>query len=86
VREELAASYLPSWAAAIERQIGDDGPFFAGAKLHVVDLKLFVIHRSFASGTYDHIPASIFADYPRFARVHDAVRDHADVKTWYARA
>ena len=41
-REAIAETTLPAWAAGAEKQIGD-GPFFAGAKLHVVDVKLFVI-------------------------------------------
>ena len=31
----------------------------------------------FIGGKVDHIPATIFAGYPRLMRVHDAVRDHA---------
>jgi len=41
--------------------------------------------RWFASGTVDHIPATIFADYPRLNRVHGAVREHAGVRSWYDR-
>lgn len=83
-REVLAASYLPSWAEQAERQIGD-GPFFAGAELHVVDLKLHLAVRWFAGGKLDHIPATIFAGYPKLTRVHDAVRDDARVRAWYAK-
>lgn len=83
-REALAASYLPGWAGHAEKQIGD-GPFFGGAKLHVVDLKLHMAVRWFASGKIDHIPATIFAAFPKLIRVHDAVRDDARVKAWYAK-
>ena len=83
-REELAASFLPTWAENVEKQIGD-GPFFAGAKIHVVDFKLHMIVRWLAGGKLDHIPATIFAGFPRLTRVHDAVRDDARVKAWYAK-
>jgi glutathione S-transferase len=83
-REEIAKD-LPVWCAGIEHQLGS-GPFFAGAQLHVVDIKLFVMARWLLSGRLDHIPPSIVAAYPRFVRLHDAVRDHAGVKAWYARA
>jgi len=83
-REALVASFLPTWAENAEKQLGD-GPFFAGAKLHVVDLKLHMAVRWFAGGGVDHIPATIFASFPRLNRVHDAVRDDARVKAWYAR-
>jgi glutathione S-transferase len=83
-REALVASYLPAWAGFAEQQLGD-GPFFAGDALHVVDIKLHMAVRWFAGGKVDHIPAAIFAAYPKLNRVHDAVRDDARVKAWYAR-
>jgi prostaglandin-H2 D-isomerase / glutathione transferase len=83
-REALVATYLPAWAASAERNITGE-PFFGGAKLHVVDLKLHMAVRWFIGGKVDHVPATVFADYPRLMRVHDAVRDHAGVKAWYAR-
>jgi glutathione S-transferase len=85
VREALVADYLPAWARAAERNI-ERGPFFGGDKLQVVDLKLHMAVRWFNGGKVDHIPATIFADYPKLTAVHDAVRDHAGVKAWYARA
>jgi glutathione S-transferase len=84
-REALVASFLPTWAANVEKQIGD-GPFFGGAKLHVVDLKLYMIVRWIAGGKVDHIPATMFTGYPKLTRVHDAVRDDPRVKAWYARS
>lgn len=84
-REDMAANYLPTWAAQTERQLVGDGPFFAGGQLHVVDLKLYLTVRWFNSGKLDHIPATIFAGYPKLVRVHDAVRDHEGVKAWYAK-
>jgi glutathione S-transferase len=83
-RESLVAGYLPTWAGNAEKHLGD-GPFFAGAKLSVVDLKLFMAVRWFAGGKVDHIPATIFAAFPKLTRVHDAVRDDARVKAWYAK-
>ena len=84
-REALVASYFPSWGERTDRQIGD-GPFFAGAKLHVVDFKLHMVVRWFAGGKVDHIPADIFAAFPKLTRAHDAVREDARVKSWYAKA
>jgi prostaglandin-H2 D-isomerase / glutathione transferase len=82
-REALVASYLPKWAEFTEKHLGD-GPFVGGVKLHVVDLKLHMVVRWFASGTLDHVPATIFADCSKLNRVHDAVRDDAHVRAWYA--
>ncbi|MDB4956880.1 MAG: hypothetical protein JWO36_4449 [Myxococcales bacterium] len=84
VREGLVASFFPTWSANAEKQIGD-GPFFGGSKIHVVDLKLHMTVRWFLGGKVDHVPPTIFSGYPKLTRVHDAVRDHAGVKAWYAR-
>ncbi len=84
VREALVAGPLPAWATAAERNILDT-PFFGGDKLQVVDLKLYMAVRWFIGGKVDHIPATIFAGYPRLIAVHDAVRDHPGVKAWYAK-
>ena len=83
-REALVAGPLPAWAAAAERNILNT-PFFGGDKLQVVDLKLYMAVRWFIGGKVDHIPATIFAGYPRLIAVHDAVRDHPGVKAWYAK-
>jgi len=84
-REALVESYLPAWARSAEKNIPGE-PFFGGAKLNVVDLKLHMAVRWFIAGKVDYIPATIFAAYPKLMRVHDAVRDHAGVKSWYARS
>jgi len=83
-REGLAANYLPQWGATVEKHLGD-GPFFGGAELNVVDLKLFIAYRWFASGTVDHIPPSIFAGFPKYTRLYHAVKDDPRVKAWFAK-
>jgi glutathione S-transferase len=83
-RESLVANYMPQWAKYAEANIEAE-PFFAGTQIHVVDLKLYMAVRWFNGGKVDHVPATIFADFPKLNRIHDAVRDHAGVKSWYAR-
>lgn len=83
-REALVANFLPQWGRYAERNIGA-GPFFGGDKLHVVDLKIHLVARWLTSGKLDHIPATIFDACPKFLAIHAAVRDHAGVKSWYAK-
>jgi glutathione S-transferase len=83
-REALAATTIPAWGERAERQIGG-GPFFGGEKLHVVDVKLHMVVRWLSSGTIDHVPATILAPFPKLVRLHDAVRDDARTKAWYAK-
>ena len=80
-REALVASFLPTWAANVERIIGD-GPFFGGSEIHVVDIKLYMAMRWFKGGALDHIPATIFASYAKLNRLYDAVEAHPRVKAW----
>jgi glutathione S-transferase len=82
-REALAADYIPAWCANVEKNLGD-GPFFAGAKLHVVDIKLYVAVKGYRSGTIDYISGDIFDRFPKLMRLHDAVHDHPGVRSWYA--
>lgn len=83
-REELAAGYLPAWARSAEKNITGE-PFFGGAKLHVVDLKIYAVMRWLTGGRLDYVPATIFTGSPKLMRVHDAVGEHPGVKSWYAK-
>ena len=84
-REALVSAFLPAWASHAERNI-PGAPFFAGTKLHVVDLKLHMAVRWFIGGKVDYIPAMIFAGYPKLMAVYEVVRDHPGVKSWYAKS
>ena len=83
-REAIAANFLPAWGRAAERNI-TGSPFFAGEKVHVVDLKLHMAVRWFIGGNVDHIPATIFNPFPKLMGVYQAVREHPGVMSWYAR-
>ncbi len=84
LRQEAAAGYLQEWGAAVERQIGA-GPYLAGARLCVADLKLFVAVGAYLKGTIDHIPTSVFSAFPKLLRLVEAVKQHPRVVDWYAR-
>jgi glutathione S-transferase len=83
-REQLAATAIPTWGANVEKLIGE-GPFFGGAAVNVVDLKLHMLVRWFRGGALDHIPTTVLADFPKLNRVCDAVADHERVKDWNAK-
>jgi prostaglandin-H2 D-isomerase / glutathione transferase len=84
-REALVESYFPVWGANTEKHL-KDGPFVAGAKMSVADIKLHMAVRWFTGGKVDHVPATVFSAFPKLMRVHDSVRDDARVKAWYARS
>ena len=83
-REALARDDLPAWGANVERQLGS-GPFIAGDKLHVADIKLYMIVRWLASGTVDHVPPTVFDHCPKLKRLFAAVGEHPGVRAWLAR-
>jgi len=82
-REALAKGYIPQWGADVEAQIGE-GPFLAGDRIHIADLKLFVVVNWFAIGAVDHIPGEVFSDCPKLNALHQAVAQHPAVQSWYA--
>lgn len=80
-REELARNYLPTWGTHVERQLGDH-PFVDGDKVNVVDLKLYMIVRWFASGAVDHVPTTVFDHCPKLKRIYQGVSEHPSVRAW----
>ena len=84
-REDIAKNYLPAWGKHAEAQISDDGPFFGGSSIQVVDFKLLMIQRWIRSGALDHIPTNSLDGFPKLKRVFDAVEAHPRVREWYAR-
>jgi glutathione S-transferase len=85
LREALAATTIPTWAAQAERAIDARGPFFAGEKIHVVDFKILMTVRWLRGGSLDHIPKTVLDGAPRLLRVHDAVDAHPRVREWTSR-
>jgi glutathione S-transferase len=85
-REKLAETTLQAWAKNVERQLDArtaDGPFFGGESLSVVDLKLMVFMKWFATGGVDHVPADVFAGYPQLMSLYEATKSHPKVTQWY---
>jgi glutathione S-transferase len=86
-REELASGLLKRWGGSVERRLQElgAGPFISGDTIHVADLKLYMASRWFSSGTVDHVPRDVFADFPRLAGLERAVAGHPKIVAWYAR-
>lgn len=77
-RQEFAAGWLKTWADTVSARI--TGPFLEGDTIHVADLKLAVILRSFLSGAYDHLPPSTFDAWPKLLALVAAVNAHPAVQ------
>jgi len=83
-REELALNYLPDWGRNVEKLLGAH-PFVGGAEINVVDIKLYMIVRWFASGSVDYIPATVFDHCPKLKHIFQSTGEHPGVKTWVER-
>jgi glutathione S-transferase len=81
-REEMASGLLQTWGERFEKQIA--GPFVAGERLNVADIKLFVIVGWFAKGVIDHVPPDVFDGFPKLTALHEAVKRHEKVASWRA--
>lgn len=82
-RQELASGFLQTWGSQLEKQI--QGPFVAGERIHVADIKLFQVVTAFKTGVLDHIPPNVFSAFPKLEGVHAAVGRHPRVADWRAR-
>ena len=82
-REAFAAGWLSRWAETVSARIA--GPFLEGEALHVADIKLYVILRSFSAGVYEHIPAEVFAPWPALGALYEAVSAHPGVEGYFER-
>jgi prostaglandin-H2 D-isomerase / glutathione transferase len=81
-REAFAQGWLTHWATTVSDEVA--GPFIEGEKMHVADIKLFVILRAYLGGGYDYIPASFFDAYPKLQALFRAVEEHPSVKQYFA--
>ena len=83
-REELARGFMQLWGASVEKQLGD-GPFVAGERIQVADIKLYVVMSWFVKGALDHVPADVLGKYSRLTRLFEAVKKHPRVVDWQSR-
>lgn len=83
-RRELVDGPIKSWAAHMEKQIV--GPFAAGDRISVADIKLFVVMGWLKRGVLDHVPTDVLAPFERLERLFDTVKNHPRIVEWYARS
>eukprot|EP00698_Gefionella_okellyi_P003059 TRINITY_DN1287_c0_g1_i1.p1 TRINITY_DN1287_c0_g1~~TRINITY_DN1287_c0_g1_i1.p1 ORF type:complete len:210 (-),score=41.86 TRINITY_DN1287_c0_g1_i1:246-875(-) len=63
-RKQLATEKIPIFFNAFEKLLeAAGGQFFAGGKLTVADLKVYVLMNWLQSGILDHIPADVLRGY-----------------------
>lgn len=79
-RQEFASGFLKNWSANAEREVR--GPFVAGDRIQVADVKLFIIMNSFKSGVIDHVPTDCFKEFPKLEALFAAVAANPKIRAW----
>ncbi|MGB5068276.1 MAG: glutathione S-transferase family protein [Albidovulum sp.] len=81
-RAALSRDYIPQWAGHVDRQIGA-GPFVAGDRPSVADIKLYIVDKWISSGAVDDIAPEIFDGSPKLKALAEAVMTLPAVVKWY---
>jgi glutathione S-transferase len=86
-RKALVAGPLTLYLERLEeRLIQHGGEWFAGGRISVADLKVFVWVGRLKSGELDHVPADLPDRVtPRLAAHLERVRNHPGVRAYYAK-
>lgn len=82
-RQLLSQTYIPQWGRGIESLLGE-GPFVAGSRPGVADIKLYMAHRWISGASVDDIPGNAFDAFPKLNAVANAVKALPAVEAWYA--
>ena len=86
-REELAAGPISLYLRRLETMLSErGGRYFAGDRLSVADLKVFVWIRSLKSGVLDYIPADLVDQVaPKLVEQFKHMSAHPDIVAYYQR-
>lgn len=85
-REALADGPLKVFLEGLQRSLLQRGDYFAGGRLSVADLKVFVWIRNLKSGKLDHVPTDLPDRVaPALVEHFRRVENHPGVRAYYAK-
>jgi len=86
-RKALVEGPLPFYLARLQQRLeAHGGRYFAGGKLSVADLKVFVLIRQLKSGVLDHVPADLPDRIaPKLVEHYERIKNEPGVKAYYAK-
>jgi glutathione S-transferase len=86
-RKQLVEGPIPFYLTRLqERLTAHGGRYFAGDRLSVADLKVFVWIRHLKSGALDHMPADLPDRVaPKLVQQYERVKNDPGVKAYYAK-
>ena len=85
MREKLASETLPRWFGNLEKRFErfGNGPFAVGNSFTIADLKVATVAQSISGGSLDHIPTTIFDNYPRLQSLIKNFKENTKVQQYY---
>ena len=86
-RKALVEGPLAFYLARLQQRLeAHGGRYFAGGKLSVADLKVFVLIRQLKSGVLDHVPADLPDRIaPKLIEHYERIKNEPGVKAYYAK-
>jgi prostaglandin-H2 D-isomerase / glutathione transferase len=86
-RKVLVEGPLPFYLTRLQHRLDErGGQYFAGERLSVADLKVFVWLRHLKSGALDHVPTDLVDRVaPKLVEHYERVKNEPGVKAYYAR-
>lgn len=86
-RKKLVEGPLPKYLGWLQTRLqAHGGIFFAGQRLTIADLKVFVILRGLMSGNLDHVPTDLVAKHtPDLAAFVQRIADTPAIAAYYAK-
>ncbi len=86
-REALAAGHLKRYLEQFQARLqAAGGEYFAGGRLTVADLKVFMLIRWLRSGVLDHIPKELVDSVaPQLVQHFDRIASHPKIAEYYQR-
>ena len=86
-RKALVEGPIPFYLARLQQRLeAHGGRYFAGDRLSVADLKVFVLIRHLKSGVLDHVPTDLPDRIaPRLVEHYERIKNEPGVKAYYAK-
>jgi prostaglandin-H2 D-isomerase / glutathione transferase len=86
-RKALVEGPLPLYLARLQQRLeAHGGRYFAGDRLSVADLKVFVLIRHLKSGVLDHVPTDLPDRVaPKLVEHYERIKNDPGVKAYYAK-
>jgi glutathione S-transferase len=86
-RKALVEGPIPFYLTRLQQRLeAHGGRYFAGDKLSVADLKVFVLLRHLKSGVLDHVPTDLPDRIaPKLVEHYERIKNDPGVKAYYAK-